>query len=371
MKFIYSVAILSGTIIGAGIFALPYLTTQVGFFNMFLYLVVFGGVAILIHSFFGDLSKRTPDFLRLPGFAELHLGPWAKKVTLFSGFFGLMGAVLAYIILGGSFLYGLLSPIFGGEELIYTLVYFSIGAIFVYFGVKAIEKISLLGVFGFVIALIFIFVKGWSSVEVGNITNYIGFDGGVSDLFLPYGVVLFAFWGAALIPEMEELLSGQKKKLNKAIILGIALPLVLYTFFIVLVVGITGGGTTEESIIGLQETLTNGVISAALLFGILVTFTSFIALALTLKKILWYDLKIPEKLSWAITMFIPLILFLCGIKSYINVIGTIGAVFLAIDAILITIMYQKYKSKKHRFITYPLIFVFALGIVYQFFYFFI
>jgi hypothetical protein len=69
-------------------------------------------------------------------------------------------------------------------------------------------------------------------------------------------------------------------------------------------------------------------------------------------------------------MFIPLFLFGIGIRSYIDVIGAIGAIFLAIDAILITVMYQKYKTARYRFITYPLIVVFALGIVYQICYYF-
>jgi amino acid permease len=365
MKFIYSVVILSGTIIGAGIFALPYLAVKAGFLNMLLYLIVFGGVAITVHLFFGDLSRRTPDFLRLPGFAEIHLGPWAKKLSIFTGVCGLIGSILAYIILGGQFFYGLFSSSLGGSEVFYTLIYFFIGCFFVFFGVRAIERISLVGVLGFVIVLAFIFIRGWESIQLENITSIMKFSGSFSDFFAPYGAVLFAFWGAALIPEMEEILIGQKKKLKKAIVVGIIIPLVLYIFFISLIVGITGGDTTNESIIGLQSKLHNGVISAALIFGILVTFTSFIALALTLKKIFWYDLKIPENTSFLITMFLPLTLFLIGIRSYIDVIGTIGSVFLAIDAILIIIMYQKYKSVGHRFITYPLILIFTLGIAFQ------
>jgi amino acid permease len=373
MNFIYSVAILSGTIIGAGIFALPYLAKEVGFLNMLLYLFILGGVSVLVHLFFGELSKRTPDFLRLPGFAEIHLGSWAKKISMTTALCGLMGAVLAYIILGGSFLNSLLPTVsfsFMESETFYSLVYFFLGAFFIYFGVKAVEKISFYGVIGFVVVLFFIFIKGWGNIEIENITNFMTFRGDFSDFFLPYGVVLFSFWGAALIPEMEELLEGQKENLKKAIILGVTIPLFLYIFFIIIVLGITGEHTTSESIIGLQETLTNGVISAALIFGILVTFTSFVAIGLTLKKIIWYDLKIPEKMSFLITMFVPLFLFGIGVRSYIDVIGAIGAIFLAVDAIIITIMYQKYKTARYFFITCPLIIVFALGIVYQICYYF-
>lgn len=109
----------------------------------------------------------------------------------------------------------------------------------------------------------------------------------------------------------------------------------------------------------------NGIISLALIFGLLATFTSFVTLGLTLKKILWYDLGLSEKTSWAIVTFVPLSAFLVGVTNYINVISFVGAMLLAIDAIVITVMYQKYKPAKYKLLTYPIILIFVLGIVYN------
>ncbi|PIR07544.1 hypothetical protein COV54_00500, partial [Candidatus Jorgensenbacteria bacterium CG11_big_fil_rev_8_21_14_0_20_38_23] len=69
MKLIYAIATLSGTIIGVGLFALPYITLKVGFWVMLCYFLVLGALVILIHSFFGELALKTPDYKRLPGFA--------------------------------------------------------------------------------------------------------------------------------------------------------------------------------------------------------------------------------------------------------------------------------------------------------------
>ena len=71
MKIIYAIATLSGTIIGAGLFALPYITLKVGFWMILAYFLLLGGVVILIHLFFGELALKTPDFKRLPGFAKI------------------------------------------------------------------------------------------------------------------------------------------------------------------------------------------------------------------------------------------------------------------------------------------------------------
>jgi len=111
----------------------------------------------------------------------------------------------------------------------------------------------------------------------------------------------------------------------------------------------------------------------ALFLGFLTTFTSFIALGLTLKKILWYDFKMKKNLAWFLTCFIPLGLFVMGFKSFIYVIGLVGAVGIGIDGTLILLMYRKLMLKKGEIkkslLVFPLIFVFAFGIIYELIYF--
>ncbi len=363
MKFIYAVSILAGTMIGAGLFALPYITTQVGSGVILLYFLFLGLISIAIHHFFGQLALRTEDNLRFPSFAGIHLGPWAKKLTTCTGIIGLSGSILAYIILGGEFLSGIFGDVVGGGPFEYSLLYWAIGAAFIFFGIKAIEKVEFLGIVGFLMVLFLILVRGWGDInpslflEVGE-----GFSG---DLFLPYGAVLFSLWGAALIPEVEEELTGEKEKLKWVAPVGIGLAVLIYLFFIFVVVGITGAETSKEGILGLVDHLDNGVVGLALVFGILATFTSFVTLGLTLKKILWYDLGVHEKIAWAVVTFIPITAFVIGLDDYIQVISFVGATLLAIDATLITIMYQKYRPAKYKLLTYPIILVFVLGIIYN------
>ncbi|KKN87667.1 hypothetical protein LCGC14_0257180, partial [marine sediment metagenome] len=119
-KVIYAISILSGTIIGVGLFSLPYITSKVGIFVMLGYFLVLGALVIILHLFFGELSLRTPDFKRLPGFAKIYLGKWGQLVAYISTILGLFGALLAYLIIGGQFLESLLSPFLGGNSLFYT-----------------------------------------------------------------------------------------------------------------------------------------------------------------------------------------------------------------------------------------------------------
>lgn len=363
MKFFYAVAILAGTMIGAGLFALPYITAQVGIEIILIYFLFLGLISIAIHHFFGDLALKTEDNLRLPSFAGIHLGSWAKKLTTCTNLIGLSGSILAYIILGGEFLSGLFSKSFGGGAFEYSLVYWILGAALIYFGIKAIEKLEFIGIIGFILVLFLILVRGWGEIDP-NLFLEVG-EGLNGDLFLPYGAILFSLWGVALIPEVEEKLTGEKEKLKWVAPVGVGLAILIYLFFIFIIVGITGAETSSEGILGLMNYFDNGIISLALIFGLLATFTSFVTLGLTLKKILWYDLGLSEKTSWAIVTFVPLAAFLVGVTNYINVISFVGATFFAINAIVITVMYQKYKSEKYKLLTYPIILIFVLGIVYN------
>ncbi len=372
MKTIYAIATLSGTIIGAGLFALPYITLKVGFWVILGYFLVLGSLAILIHLFFAELALKTPDFKRLPGFAKIYLGNWGKNIAYISTILGLFGVLLAYLILGGEFLSELakmISPALGENTLFYTLFYFIIAAFLIFYGIKAIEKVEFWGLVLFLVILFVIFFRGAHFINIENL--FIGQwsigKGQWSNLFLPYGVILFSLWGAALIPEVEELLGERKKTLLKIIPIAILIPAVIYLFFIYLTLGITGIQTTKEALSGLKNVLGNGIVVLALLFGLLTTFTSFIALGLTLKKVFWYDLKFPKTLAWAITCFFPLILFLIGIKEFIPVIAFVGGIMLGIDGILILLMYRKINPKK--LLVYPLVLILLAGIIYEITYF--
>jgi len=363
-NWIYPIATLSGTIIGVGIFSLPYIASKVGFWIMAGFFLVLGGLVIIIHLFFGELALKTPDYKRLPGFAKFHLGNWGEKVAYIATILGSFGAILAYLIVGGEFLANLFMPIFGGNLIIWTLLYFAIGAILIFFGIKAICKVEFWGLVLFFVILFVIFLKSFPQIKLANLFPLPDF----SQLFLPYGAVLFALWAGDLIPEVEEMVGERKELLKKIIPISILIPIFVYFLFVYLILGITGSQTTESALTGLRNFLGQGFFSLGLFFGVLTTFTSFITLGLTLKKVFWYDLKIGKSFAWAITCFLPLILFLIGIKNFIPIISFIGGVMLGIDGILILLMYKKIKPEK-KLLVYPLVLVFLIGIIYEIVYF--
>ena len=281
-----AVSTLSGTIIGVGVFSLPYITIKAGFGLMLFYLVLLTVLVTLVHLFFSEVALKTPDFLRLPGYAKIHLGNWGKKAAILVAVLGSIGALLAYIIIGGSFLANLLMPFLGGSLLLYTILYFILGAFFIFLGIRAISKIEFWGLLLFFLSLFIILWCGFPFFKINNLASKA--INGFSSFFLPYGPILFALWGATMIPEVEEMLGRDKKSIKRVVAVATIIPALFYLLFILPVVLISGSGTSTETIAGLAKSLGSRAMAIMFLLGFLATFTSFLAIGLTLKKVFLY-----------------------------------------------------------------------------------
>lgn len=371
---ILAVSATCGTIIGVGIFSLPYVTLQAGIWTMAGYFLVLGAIVMIVHILFGKIAVATPDSLRLASFADMYLGKWGKWVAFIMMVVGSFGSILSYIIVGGGFLKELFFPFLGGNQILYTLIFFAFGALLIYFGIEAISRIGFLRMvflLGFLIFLFF-FAGAKGIFRAENIM--VSGNSGIGNFFLPYGIVLFSLWGATFVPEVEEMMGENKKLLKIVLPVATAIPIIVYIAFIFLVLGITGSQTTEFSLDGLRGVLGEKLFSLTMFLGVITTFTSFISIGLAVKKFFFCDFKIKHFLSWIITCFVPLIMFFIGVNSFIPLISFVGAVMLGIEGILIVLMYRKLhlrsspKSKRIYFLVIPLLLIFFAGIIYEIIY---
>lgn len=365
-RYIFPTAVFCGGMIGVGFLSLPFVATKAGIWATIIYFIVVTVLMLSLNLVFVKISLKTPDFKRFPGFAKHYLGHWGQAVASVCIVFGTIGVLLAYIIVGGEFLTNIFLPIFGGSNFIYTFLYFLAGSLIVFFGIKAIARAETLVLVGLILCLAFIFLKNFGHINLNNIIAT-GSETSFKNLFLPFGPLVFSLWGAALIPEVEEMLIGKKKNLKKIIFWSVCTVAIFYLLFVLLIVGITGTGTTESALTGLRNFLGNGSSTAALLAGVLATFTAFIAQGIVLKKTLMFDLGVKHWQAFVMTTFTPMILFLMGFKSFISIVSFIGGVLLGVEGILILLMYKKIGGKK--IVIYPLLLIFVLGIAYEIFYF--
>lgn len=368
-KTLKAIAVLSGTIIGAGMFALPFITLKVGILVMFLYLFVLGLISAKIHLMFGEVSFKTPDFLRFPSFAKIHLGGFAQKVAYITGIFGLIGSLLAYLIIGGAFMKGLLGHWFDFDFHTYVLFFGILSSWTILKGIDLIEKISLWCLFFFFASLALIFFFAYPTMNF----SYLNFIPENINWFLPYGAVLFSFGGLSVIPEIEEMFLSKKerkekpinakKAFNNVVLWSFLIAFAIYSFFIFLVLGVCGFKTTEMSLDCFVETLGPGMGAVALAFGFVVILTSFMTVGLTLKKIFHYDMKLPQGVSWTLSSFAPMLLYFSGAQNFLTVISFIGGVFMGAEGILVMLMHKKIFPKDNFSVIFSLIFL--AGVIYE------
>jgi amino acid permease len=363
-QFFWATTTLTGTIIGAGFFVLPYIASRVGLPLMFGYFLIIGSLVILIHLLFAEVALKTPDFLRLPGFAKVHLGQTGQKIAGTVLIIGGFGTILVYLLLGGNFLAQIFQPTLGNSQIFYTLLYFALASTFIYLGIRPIARIDLNDLMAFSVVLLIILFFGTRFFRLENLlpaSTPLDFK----NLFLPFGPLLFALWGATMIPEIEELLGENKQKLLKKVVFtSLTVSLVFYFFFTILVLGISGPTTTPDAFAGLSSILKNQfVINLGLVLGVITIFTSYLAVGLTLEKTFRYDLGLSKNQAFWLISALPLILFLTGLGNFIKIIGFVGGFMLGLEGILILLMYRKLYPKKSW--VYPLIVVFLLGMGYQ------
>jgi len=361
ISFLKGLAVFSGTIIGVGIFGLPYVASKAGFPIILAYFFFLTLIALVAHLMYAEVSLGMGKNHQFPGAVGMYLGPRWKKFTFFTTSLGLIGALLAYLIVGGNFLYLLLSSFLGGGVILYTLLFFALGALFIFKGVKHISAIELL------LLVIFFLILGIFFTESAPFINVDYLKGINLEFFIfPYGVILFALWGSNIIPEVKDVVKGNKKTLKLVVVVGTLLAALTYLFFVYIIFGVTGPNTSKEAIFGLSNVLGNGMIKFGFVFGIITCFTSFITLGLTLKNMLFCDFGVPKKISWLIACFTPLLLFFIGAREFIDIIGLTGSFTIGIMGMIIVFLYKEFIKKKFKRKINPLAYLlpvaFALGV---------
>lgn len=361
MNFIKALSVLLGTIIGVGIFGLPFAAQKAGFFAVLFYLILMSALVSWIHCIYAKIIIETKTIHRLPGYVEEYLGSFWKYFIFIIILIGMIGSSIAYIIIGGEFLCNLFSPAFGGSLAIYSVIFFLPSALLVFKGIKMIANFELILS---AILLIILAVLCWKASPFINLQNLNTFS--LNSIFFPYGVVLFSLWGSNVIPELREIVG--KKSLMKVIISGVVLSALIYVLFVFAILGSSGANTSKDAISGLEGLLGKGITSLGFAFGIITCFTSLVTLSLSFKKTLWCDFKVNKNIAWGIACFLPLAIFFLGVKKFIPVVAFTGAVSLGLEAFILILLYKKFLKRRGLRLNpfyYALALVFVIGAVFE------
>lgn len=365
-RFFTAVSVLIGTCIGAGFLGIPYVASKVGFLVALAYIIFLGLVILLVNLYLGEISLRTKEEHQIAGYARTYLGRRGFYVIEFATVFGIYAAIIAYTLGVGeslSFLF------FKNSN--YTTFF---GILFGFFmsgllwrGMKVLKKFEKIGVaiiLFLLLAIFFIFAK---NINIDNL-NYFN----LGNIFLPFGVVLFALLCFSAIPQIRIVLRKNENKMKKVLIAGTLISVVFYSLFTFVVVGVKGSATPQLATLAL-----GGIF---VLLGIFTMITSYLALGNALLENLMFDKRYKKKTSWFLAAIIPMGIFILirifGFFSFTKILSIGGVISGGLMSIAILFMIKNAKKKGNRkpeysipinwFIIIFLSLIFILGIVKEF-----
>lgn len=335
--FFTAVSVLVGTCIGAGFLGIPYVASRAGFFSALFYIVVFGLIMLLINIYLGEISLRTKGEHQLAGYSRRYLGKKGFYIMEFATIFGIYSAIIAYTMGVGeslSFLF------FKNLEhtTIFGIFFAAIMSGLIWRGIRGLKKFEKIGVSIVLLLFLAIFFKFIWEVNVSNL-NYFNSE----NIFLPFGVVLFSMLCFSAIPIAKRILHGKEKLLKRVLITAAFIPIIAYSLFTLVIVGLKGSETPEIA------TLALGAIFIVL--GMFSMFTAYLALGNALLENMMLDKKLKKKNAWFVTSVIPIVIFFI-IRifdiSFVKILSVGGVVSGGLVAISVLFMIKKAKESGDR-----------------------
>ncbi|TVU60730.1 tyrosine transporter TyrP [Vibrio atlanticus] len=351
-KVFGSTLIIAGTTVGAGMLALPLASAGIGFSTSLLLMLCLWGLMAFTALLMVELHQFAESDATLHTLAHTILGTKGKWIASFAVMFLFYALCSAYIAGGGAQFNQRISDISGIElnGQITTLLFTLLVAGVVTIGTHSVDKVNRV-LFGLkLVAMVLVL-----SFLAPNITSQylmsMPLQQGLIVAAIPVVFTSFGFHGS--IPSIVRYLDGDVRSLRKVMIIGSALPLVIYVFW----QSVTLGVISQEQLlsdtslgallVSLSQTVHQSNLSVIVgVFADLALLTSFIGVSLGLFEFMGDSLS--SKLgngkrvkTAAITFLPPLGFALFYPQGFITALGY-AAIALSVLAILLpTIMVYK------------------------------
>jgi len=368
-------SLLAGTIIGAGVFALPFVFQKAGIVTGLFYLSLFGAVFVFIHLMYADLILKTEEgknLHRFSGYTKIYLGNKGFWLSILMTIVGMLFTLTVYLILSISFI-NLIHPlVLSLSNTVKLLIFWFLGSVAIFLGIRRIAFSEFLitgGIFAIILIILGYGLSHWKRIVLVPVFN-------LQNIFLPYGAALFALSGRVAIPAVISYFQKIRRPLievKKPIILGTLLPALVYLLFVFGIWGLSNV-VSEDAVSGLIGQIPQEILTLIGIFGLISLWSSYIVIGLDLESSLKFDLKFPKILAGFIVVAFPLFLYFLGFQNFLNLVSMVGGIFIALEGIFIVLMWLKASKLKARetifrklspSITYILILIFVIGIIYE------
>ena len=380
-KTVGSTLLVAGTMIGAGMLAMPLTSAGIGF--GFTLVLLLGLWALLTFSalLFVELYQTAESDAGIGTLAEQYFGKAGRIIATAVLIIFLYALIAAYISGGGSLLKDLLPESFGDKVsiLLFTVIFGS----FIVIGTHSVDKINRVLFFVMLAAFTVVLSLMLPAIKFDNLMAT-PIDNALIISASPVFFTAFGFHGS--IPSLNKYLDGNVKALRISILAGSAITLFAYILWQMSTHGLL---TQNEFLQILKEDATlNGLVKATLaitgsnmiagavkLFSTLALVTSFLGVGLGLLECIEDLLKrsfnvTAGRISLGLLTFIPPLVFaLFYPEGFILALGDAGQMF-AFYAVVLPVSLVWKARRTHTDLPYKvwggnltLIIVLVLGVI--------
>ncbi|BCX15522.1 MAG: hypothetical protein KatS3mg097_414 [Candidatus Parcubacteria bacterium] len=351
--------VLISTIIGLGVFMLPYVFVNSGYvFFIWMFLIVI--VMFLIHLMIGEILLQTSAKHNLPSLAAIYLSPKLKNIVWFNDYLGMLGIFFIYLIVLGK----LWSSILPVDAIYIKLVFVLLNIIFLVKNFLIFSRFE--SVLSLLIIALFIILAAVMFNHFNFNNLYYSFFN-IQNFWLPYGIMIFAFSGNSALPLVYDLVGKDKKKFFYVNLIALLVVAFLYLLYTIAVVGFLGINVSEESLNSLRDYLGDVFFVLAVL---LVTLNiTFVDMAFYLKRGLIYDYSLsPTKANIFLSLCILSLIFIDS-SQIVFLANVVSSLFVGFNFFIICLIYLKLKQKLYfnlsKIIIFLLMTIFLSGICYS------
>lgn len=291
-KVLGSTLIIAGTTIGAGMLALPLASAGIGFTTSLIIMIALWALMAYTALLMIEVHQHADQDATLHTLANQFLGIKGKWVASFAMMF-LFYALCAAYIAGGGAQFGERIATFSGIEIsptTSTVLFTLLVAAVVTIGTATVDKVNRVLFSIKIIAMVMVLTFLAPNVTESYLLS-MPVEQGLVIAAIPVIFTSFGFHGS--IPAIVNYLDGHTPSLRKAILIGSAIPLVIYIFWQVVTLGVVNQSQLLENqgLSSLISTLATTVHRSNLaqtigIFADLALLTSFLGVSLGLFEFL-------------------------------------------------------------------------------------
>lgn len=361
-KVLGSSLIVTGTAIGAGMLAIPIVTSELGFFLSTVLLFVCWGVMNLTAFLILHVNMAFKEHSNLSTMASQTIGRAGHAITWVSCLMLLYALTAAYMTGGASLLGHSLSYFFGFHipSMVNALLFTVVLGAFVYFGTRSVDYANrvliTLKMGSFFLMLVFLLPH----IQIQTLPLYSNSRMG---WLMALPILITSFGYQNVIPNLRDYLQSNVKKLKKVIFIGGSIPLVVYLLWELVVFGTLPELSSKIALADMVEMLSTRfnqpLLSAVVnFFTDAAITTSFLGVSMSLFHFIrdGFHLnqnRIGEKGAAALITFVPPLGFAWFYPEGFVMALNYASIFVVILLILIPVWMTSRLKRKGRFSAYP------------------